>query len=160
MNRHPPGLGFGPRRPSTSSPKQPKQNPSIRSNQRTGVLLPHNNRVAPPPPRASHASSLDPFSDDHRVFDPTRTVVYDSQQDLRTRNRVLPHSSVVRVQCPFGEVPAQVAAATDKDARSKLVAGILLNRVHASAKPIRRRSEAGGKPKTYVRSGLSRTLCV
>jgi len=44
----------------------------------------------------------------------------------------------------------------DRNARSKLVAGILLNRVHAVGKPMRRRCVEG--PKEYVKSSLSRVV--
>ncbi|KAG6825004.1 hypothetical protein H0H92_005107 [Tricholoma furcatifolium] len=46
----------------------------------------------------------------------------------------------------------------DPNARSRLVAGILLNRVHAVGKPMRRRSFDG--PKEYVKSGLSSVVSV
>ena len=42
-----------------------------------------------------------------------------------------------------------------KDVRSKIVAGILLNRVHAVGKPIRRRPPCTNQPRPYVPSGLS-----
>jgi len=46
----------------------------------------------------------------------------------------------------------------DKEARAKLVAGILLNRAQVG-KPPRRRS-MGGEPKMYIKSGLSSVVSV
>ena len=43
---------------------------------------------------------------------------------------------------------------------SKIVAGILLNRVHAVGKPMRRRIPALSGPKQYVKSGLSSVVSV
>jgi hypothetical protein len=48
----------------------------------------------------------------------------------------------------------------DKDARAKIVAGILLNRVHAVGKPMRRRPCLTGEKREYVKSGLSRVVSV
>jgi hypothetical protein len=43
---------------------------------------------------------------------------------------------------------------------SKIVAGILLNRVHAVGKPMRRRLPVVSGPKQYVKSGLSSVVSV
>jgi hypothetical protein len=43
---------------------------------------------------------------------------------------------------------------------SKLVAGILLNRVHAVGKPMRRRFQSGDRPREYVKSCLSSVVSV
>jgi hypothetical protein len=43
---------------------------------------------------------------------------------------------------------------------SKIVAGILLHRVHAVGKPMRRRIPVLSGPKQYVKSGLSSVVSV
>jgi len=56
----------------------------------------------------------------------------------------------------------QQRAATDKEARLKVIASILLNRVNVVGKPMRRRPRSVGLdgPRTYVRSGLGRCVSV
>ncbi|EDR10707.1 uncharacterized protein LACBIDRAFT_293251 [Laccaria bicolor S238N-H82] len=49
---------------------------------------------------------------------------------------------------------------TDRDAKAKLVAGILLNRIHAVGRPRRQFSYASEQPKVYVKSGLSSVVSV
>ncbi|EKM83298.1 hypothetical protein AGABI1DRAFT_125755 [Agaricus bisporus var. burnettii JB137-S8] len=49
-------------------------------------------------------------------------------------------------------------ALQEREARSKIVAGILLNRVHAVGKPMRRR--ASDTPRPYVPSGLSTCVSI
>lgn len=53
------------------------------------------------------------------------------------------------------------SAPSDKNARAKVVAGILLNRIYVVGKPMRRgASMAPGLEKEYVKSGLSRVISV
>lgn len=53
---------------------------------------------------------------------------------------------------------ATANALKEREARSKIVAGILLNRVHAVGKPMRRR--ASDTPRPYVPSGLSTCISI
>jgi hypothetical protein len=55
--------------------------------------------------------------------------------------------------------PVSANAAKEREARSKIVAGILLNRVHAVGKPMRRRS-MDAPPRPYVPSGLSTCIAI
>ncbi|KIK91671.1 hypothetical protein PAXRUDRAFT_830639 [Paxillus rubicundulus Ve08.2h10] len=50
--------------------------------------------------------------------------------------------------------------AQDRDARCRAVAGILLNRVHAVGKPMRRAPPSADAPRTYKRSRLSSMISV
>ncbi|KAF8842646.1 hypothetical protein BDN67DRAFT_947353 [Paxillus ammoniavirescens] len=50
--------------------------------------------------------------------------------------------------------------AQDRDARCRAVAGILLNRVHAVGKPMRRAPPSADAPRTYKRSRLSTMISV
>ncbi|KAF5349684.1 hypothetical protein D9756_008811 [Leucocoprinus leucothites] len=61
---------------------------------------------------------------------------------------------------PAAPVPDAKVAAKERDARSRIVAGILLNRVHAVGKPMRRRSPSADQPKPYVPSGLSTCIAL
>ncbi|KIJ63394.1 hypothetical protein HYDPIDRAFT_92810 [Hydnomerulius pinastri MD-312] len=50
--------------------------------------------------------------------------------------------------------------AQDREARCKAVAGILLNRVHAVGKPMRRPPPSADMPRTYKRSRLSMMISI
>jgi hypothetical protein len=64
------------------------------------------------------------------------------------------------IQIPEAKQAPAPQPVKDKDARAKIVAGILLNRVHAVGKPMRRRPGFTGEKKEYVKSGLSRVVSV
>lgn len=71
------------------------------------------------------------------------------------------HSFPLRPYHPI-ETLAQQRAAAAKDARAKVVASILLNRVNFVGKPMQRRPRNVflDGPKTYVRSGLGQCVSV
>jgi len=76
-----------------------------------------------------------------------------------------PSRPLTRTPSPPTAAPPPSYAATrssmlnDKDAKARLVAGILLNRVHLN-KPTRRRPIFGDAKRAYVPSGLSRVVSV
>jgi hypothetical protein len=155
---HPPGLSLRPRRGSAqnqsahSAPKRVHQ-PSIR------ILYTGRRSSPPPPPNDEHASPayFDPNSDEQ--FNPTRTVIYDSYpQPSPPLSTSTTSSRTLSPKAPSftpSHIPTQIALAPDSESRSKIVAGILLHRVHAVGKPMRRKTVG---PKEYVRSGLSTTV--
>jgi hypothetical protein len=155
MNTYPPGLGYGAWRTALASltysngsqhaggsevrlPKRPIARPPT-----TG------RRSAPLPP---NSTPEDPFADRNSqlafLSQPNMTVVYDSHP---TRPR---RGSMYYPQNTSQNIPPSAQAPPDKITRSKLVAGILLNRVHAVGRPMRRRP-GESQPREYVRSGLS-----
>jgi hypothetical protein len=154
MHKNPPGLSIGARRGNAY-----KQSEASRRTQRPSIRLPYNSRRVPPPPppkvSPSHYAAEDPFSDPN-AFDPTRTIIYDSQFSSRSRRSSISNNQ--NHHAMETNVPRQIALAPDAEARSKLVAGILLHRVHAVGKPMRRVPLAREGPKEYVRSGLSVTI--
>ncbi|KAJ2913767.1 hypothetical protein MD484_g6655, partial [Candolleomyces efflorescens] len=95
-----------------------------------------------------------------------------SQPQVQVRRRMSPPpplpapvpAQVRRTPSPPAPIPAPVPTTQqnrffhDKDAKAKLVAGILLNRVHAVGKPRRRVPSPVGGKKPYVPSGLSQVV--
>jgi len=82
------------------------------------------------------------------------------QQGVQVRQRT-PSPPVQRVPTPAVAAAPQNTMANanrEREARSKIVAGILLNRVHAVGKPMRRRSTDQRRP--YVPSGLSSCISI
>jgi hypothetical protein len=84
------------------------------------------------------------------------------QQGVRVKQQPTP-PPVQRVPTPavIAAAPPQNTIATanrEREARSKIVAGILLNRVHAVGKPMRRRVTE--QPRAYVPSGLSTCVSI
>lgn len=57
-------------------------------------------------------------------------------------------------------VPIAAPPKPDKNARARIVAGILLNRIYAVGKPMRRRMASSIASKAYVPSGLSSVVTV
>lgn len=81
------------------------------------------------------------------------SIVFDSHPTSRAY-RYATEFSAIETSLPIEPLPQRKSL--DKDERSRLVAGILLHRVHAAGKPLRRKPE--DREKTYVRSGLSRMV--
>ncbi|KAF9011087.1 hypothetical protein BDQ17DRAFT_1345451 [Cyathus striatus] len=125
------------------------------------------------PPRVQSASAaqikFDPFADEPLTSAPLSSssrlspVLQNSTPRQHQPQSRVTHSGPIaparRVPAPYTiQIPeAKQASAPqpvvkDKDARAKIVAGILLNRVHAVGKPMRRQE--------YVKSGLSRVVSV
>lgn len=175
MNQYPPGLGYGPqevpyravgrRRPSHSAPfESPRRHAA------------HSPKPMYPPftPQSSY-NKFDPFADENSL-ELVRTISSPSSQTTppsfqRRKSPPLPAPSASQVTSRSANPwpPSTSSSADDagivnaaaspsisgnRDARAKLVAGILLNRVHAVGRPMRRRYFAG-EPREYVRSRLS-----
>jgi hypothetical protein len=188
MNQYPPGLSHGawrtsPASASTSSlllekdiatgSKRPRP-PYIRSNRR-----------APPPPPAPPLSlprlqtvpvafppDDNPFTDrlpsqhDENQYSyndviykspPTRTRILQSYSQSQSAGYSYPMR-----QFQHSETLIRQRAAADKEARLKVIASILLNRVNVVGKPMRRRPRSVGLdgPRMYVRSGLGQSVSV
>ncbi|KAG6816734.1 hypothetical protein H0H87_003434 [Tephrocybe sp. NHM501043] len=152
---------------SSSSGAQPPYARRIRRIPAASYRSPHSQpprRSGPPPPPriASPSMKFDPFSDDLDSFGPSPP----SQILYRTPPRTTPASLSVAAPRPQNaptftlrtHSPVQTQTQFDPNARSRLVAGILLNRVHAVGKPMRRRSF--DRPREYVKSGLSSVVSV
>lgn len=180
MNQYPPGLNYGAwRAPASASEKdistgskRPRP-PHIRSSRR-----------APPPPPSPALSRLQPvpvaFPSENDSFldgkfseqdeNSNNSVIYRSpNNNLRTRLASQSHSqsesagySYPLRQFQSVETLTRQRAAADKEARLKVIASILLNRVNVVGKPMRRRPRSVGLdgPRTYVRSGLGRCVSV
>jgi len=103
---------------------------------------------------------------DENKYISSNTVIYRSS-NTRSRMRIGSQSESAGYSYPMRqsqptETFAREKAAADKEARSKVVASILLNRVNVVGKPMRRRPrnvDLDG-PRTYVRSGLGRCVSV
>lgn len=163
-NRYPPGLGLGEWRSNPSG--STNGSTSYTRKRSNAVRAPYNTRrPAPPPPSRAQPASLthqqqqhqprfDPFSDDQPL--PVSPVIYNTQPSSGHRSRLPSVQRTIYIPSST-EVVYASKPIVDRDARSKLVAGILLNRVHA-AKPVRRRF--GSEPKAYVPSRLSTVVSV
>ncbi|KAG6817212.1 hypothetical protein H0H87_011570 [Tephrocybe sp. NHM501043] len=125
---------------------------------------PNATRAAPPPPRISYDHvKFDPFFDD--LIPSDEAVLY---RTPRTTPASISASSVPQSQGVSSftlRTPHQRQAQQqqqqqpfDPNARSRLVAGILLNRVHAVGRPMRRRGF--DQPREYVKSRLSSVVSV
>ncbi|KAF9460916.1 hypothetical protein BDZ94DRAFT_869542 [Collybia nuda] len=153
MNKYPPGLGHSDWRNSSSSSGSPP--PYTRRRTSISLRAPASRRPAPPPPTVSRVQpasvtymKFDPFSDENTPLD---AVLYHTPPPPSAPRSYSIAPRTHTVQIPHVD--------RDKDARSRLVAGILLNRVHAVGKPMRgRRPDTA--PREYVRSGLSRVVSV
>ncbi|KAF8888331.1 hypothetical protein BD779DRAFT_1470357 [Infundibulicybe gibba] len=154
--RYPPGLGLthpSPRRRAAPAapfrihphPQAPAQRPPSPSRRSAPPLPQQHARTRIHTPSAP-SPRFDPFADDT----PT-------PQSLPPPPR--PHASAIQqqrlqtVHIPAAPVPPPSAA--DRDARARLVAGLLLHRVHTAGRP--RRAAPSG-PRTYIPSGLSTVL--
>jgi hypothetical protein len=152
MNKYPPGLGHSEWRSSPSSSNGP---PYTKRRTSVSLRVPSSRRPAPPPPTVSRTQpasvthmKFDPFSDENAPLD---TVLYHTPAPPSAPRSYSAAPRTYTVHIPHVD--------RDKDARSRLVAGILLNRVHAVGKPMRGRRPSSA-PKEYVRSGLSRVVSV
>jgi len=109
-----------------------------------------------------HFPQEDPFHDRHAVPAPT---VQNQQLVPYQRTRLASQSFTVKLPRP-SHLEALVRQRTaqrlvqDREARCKAVAGILLNRVHAVGKPMRRAPPNLDAPRTYKRSRLSTMVTV
>ncbi|KAF8061808.1 hypothetical protein FPV67DRAFT_297157 [Lyophyllum atratum] len=174
MNKYPPGLGHSEWRgaPSSFSSGSTGASPSPYTRRRTGVSVraPHSSPLRRAPPyRAEPASTtymkFDPFSDDHSIsieaHGPARLRYAPSLSQSDAVLYRTPRTSAVpyTIQIPAAVEVEPALPPVDRNARSRLVAGILLNRVHAVGRPMRRRSGGEG-PREYVKSGLSRVVAV
>jgi hypothetical protein len=174
MNQYPPGLGYGPqevpyravgrRRPPHSAPFESSRRPSVHTPKPMHALT----------FQSSH-NKFDPFADENSlelvrpISLPSLQTTYPSSFQRR-KSPPLPAPSTSQLaprSAPWPpstsnsatvagivDAPAPPSAIGNRDARAKLVAGILLNRVHAVGRPMRRRCFSG-EPREYVRSRLS-----
>ncbi|KAG8217166.1 hypothetical protein J3R82DRAFT_5246 [Butyriboletus roseoflavus] len=119
------------------------------------------------PPRATAAQPIhfpqeNPFDDPHVL--PVCTI-QNGQLVPYQRTRLASQTFTVKVPRPL-HLEALVRQRTaqrlaqDREARCKAVAGILLNRVHAVGKPMRRVPPHPDVPRTYKRSRLSTMVTV
>ena len=179
MNRYPPGLGYGDwRGPGGGSSPAPGYYPRRRAS--IAIRGPTPAR-RPVPPRTQPASTsytkFDPFSDDHSITDvvplsysprlPVSSYSRSSPGMSASASALVHHptprmgstrpASLQQMKAPLTiklePAPSPSPPVLDRNARSRLVAGILLNRVHAVGKPIR--GARCREPREYVKSGLS-----
>jgi hypothetical protein len=181
MNRYPPGLSQGAWRatPSSRTASSPgSDNGIVTGSKRPRATTLRSGRRAPPPPlqsRVYHAPVAFPsensYPSNHSLqthhSSPSNLIIYKSPTPARThlasqsQSRSAGHSYPFQPQ-PMDGLAQQQRAAADKEARLRVVASILLNRVNVVGKPMRRRPRIIGldEPKTYVRSGLGRCVSV
>lgn len=138
--------------------------------------LPYNSNkrsyTAPPPPSAQGSCSgefpkpspkkvdLDPIQSEHgptSIASHHRTSSVPPRRPANTHNTKLMPPTLNAVPICVTPPPLPVL---DKETGAKLVAGILLNRIHAVGKPMRRRLQQRGRGKEYAKSGLSRVICL
>jgi len=185
MNQYPPGLSYGAWRTSPASSSYATSSSSSDKDIATGSKrarspLVQSGRRAPPPPALSRLQPVpvafpsddNPFAEgksaeqDENKYISSNAVIYRSS-NTRSRMRIGSQSESAGYSYPMRqsqptETFAREKAAADKEARSKVVASILLNRVNVGGKPMRRRPrnvDLDG-PRTYVRSGLGRCVSV
>lgn len=175
MNRYPPGLGHSDwRGPSSGSSPTTAYSPRRRASIALRGPTPARRPAAPrTQPASTSYTKFDPFSDDHSVVDvvlpnlsprlPASSYPRSSAGASALVHHPTPRmgstrpASLQRVQAPLTiqlePAPSPSPPALDRNARSRLVAGILLNRVHAVGKPMR--GARCREPREYVKSGLS-----
>ncbi len=173
MNQYPPGLGYGPqevpyrpvgrRRPPHSAPFE---------SPRRSVIHAPKPIQAPFTMQPSH-NKFDPFADENSIElvrpisspSPQTTQLSFQRRNLPplstpSTSQLAPHSAPHNPWPPStngagtASAVAPPSALGNREARARLVAGILLNRVHAVGRPMRRRYFAG-EPREYVKSRLS-----
>ena len=167
QHKYPPGLGL----PSGSGGRRRARNPPSSSSYASQPRPPYKFDpfadeplyTSPSPPPSSQ-----PFSATHSVLynTPAHTPPSSSHPLLySTPSR--PYTIQIPPAGPTEVIRATSStsrfyelSAADKEAKAKLVAGILLNRVHAVGKPMRRRPSVDDQPRAYVKSGLSRVVSV
>ncbi|EDR13649.1 uncharacterized protein LACBIDRAFT_292466 [Laccaria bicolor S238N-H82] len=165
QHKYPPGLGL----PSGSGGRRRARNPPLPSSSASQPRPPYKfDPFADEPLYTSPPPSSSPFSAAHSVLynTPPQTQPSSSHPLLySTPSR--PYTIQIPPAGPTEVIRATSStsrfyefSAADKEAKAKLVAGILLNRVHAVGKPIRRRPSVGEQPRAYVKSGLSRVVSV
>jgi len=186
MNQYPPGLSHGawrssPASASTSSLLSDKD--IATGSKRPRPLHIRSSRRAPPPPPSPPLSRLQPVpvafpgddnpfmgGQDENDYVLSNDVIYRSpitQPRVRltsqsySQSESAGHSYPLR-QFQSSDTLTRQRAAADKEARLKVIASILLNRVNVVGKPMRRRPRSVGLdgPRTYVRSGLGRCISV
>jgi len=187
MNQYPPGLSHGawrtsPASASTSSLVSEKDITTGSKRPRPPYI--RSNRRAPPPPPASPLPRLQPVP---VAFPPDDNPFTDKLSSQRDENQYVSYNDLIykspnphtRTRISQSYSPSESAgysypmrqfqpsetlirqrAAADKEARLKVIASILLNRVNVVGKPMRRRPRSVGLdgPRTYVRSGLGRCV--
>ncbi|KAF8635730.1 hypothetical protein AX15_000346 [Amanita polypyramis BW_CC] len=183
MNQYPPGLGYGPQevpyRPVGR--RRPPHTAPLESPKRLLMHLPKPVQppIQPPPPQPLY-NKFDPFADENAIElvgpIPSQSVqtvhsfqkksFLQSSLPSTSPSPLLSRSMVHNPWPPFtsGRGNSENAmnrtslpsALGNREARAKLVAGILLNRVHAVGKPMRRRY--CGESREYVKSRLSSVI--
>ncbi|KAG2131247.1 uncharacterized protein EDB93DRAFT_1178652 [Suillus bovinus] len=119
-------------------------------------------RVPPPPPPRAIAPQTIPFPSENPFSDSNSCVPPIPQRPIPHRTHLASQSYTVRLpgSNPIDALVRQRTAqraAQERETRCKVVAGILLNRVHAVGKPMRRLPPSTEAPRTYKRSRLSVT---
>jgi len=153
-SKYPPGLGFGTWRTSLASLSTVNINQLVGGSgkraQRPSIRIPYAGRRAlPSPPQRSNPYAA-----------PIQSVVsYDPAPLANTYATYESYADDVPRSTHVVQPITVEPQSFDRDARSKLVAGILLHRVHAVGKPMRRRP-GDVYPRSYIRSGLSRMVSV
>ncbi|KAG1749502.1 hypothetical protein EDB19DRAFT_1680517 [Suillus lakei] len=152
MDKIPPGLARVAWRsapvslPSTSSRRLPS--------------FPIARRVPPPPPSRALAPQTIPFPSEDPFNDSNSCVAPIPQRPVPQRTHLASQSYTVRLpgSNPIDALVRQRTAqraAQERETRCRVVAGILLNRVHAVGKPMRRLPPSAEAPRAYKRSRLS-----
>ncbi|KAG0701574.1 hypothetical protein DFH29DRAFT_925963 [Suillus ampliporus] len=140
--------------------------PSFSTNTRPGRLpgrlssFPVARRAPPPPPSRALAPQTIPFPSEDPFNDSNSCVAHLPQRPIPQRTHLASQSYTVRLP---GSNPIDVLvrqrtaqrAAQERETRCRVVAGILLHRVHAVGKPMRRMPQSAEAPRAYKRSRLS-----
>ena len=124
---------------------------------------------SPTSPTSSSPFKFDPFADDPTpptAPQPSTTrsgASYKTSPASNNSRQLTPTPAPQHYTIQIPAAPVQRRSpppATDRDAKARLVAGILLNRIHAVGRPRRQFSYASEQPKVYVKSGLSSVVSV
>jgi len=186
MNQYPPGLNHGAWRMPSASYSTSSDKDIATGSKRPRPPHIRSGRRAPPPPPPSPLSRLQPVpvafpsdddlflgelsseeQDENYYYSPNVVIYRSPNNQSRIRLPIQPRPESAGYSYPMRQVQsveelARQRAAADKEARLRVIASILLNRVNVVGKPMRRKPRLPGldEPKMYVKSGLGRCISV
>ncbi|KAF8656309.1 hypothetical protein AX16_002611 [Volvariella volvacea WC 439] len=149
--------------PTTSSTLEPpSSSEKVIPTQAPAEPVVHRNRPPTPIQKPIHTSPAPiqptvvlPPKDPHPVAAKVSKQCHAQQPE--DQNEAATTSSTSSPSTPSPRLSASDAQ-KERDARARLVAGILLNKIHAVGKPMRRRPCLGAPPREYVKSNLSNSI--
>ncbi|KAG1731211.1 uncharacterized protein EDB91DRAFT_1155053 [Suillus paluster] len=158
IDKIPPGLA---RVAWRSAPVSLPSSPNTTSRRGRLPSFPIARRAPPPPPTRALAPQTISFPSEDPFNDSNSCIVSIPQRPIPQRTHLASQSYTVRLPGSNHALDTLVRqrtaqrAAQERETRCRVVAGILLNRVHAVGKPMRRIPQSAEVPRAYKRSRLS-----